>query len=609
MFASPRRRPDARKRHRLFLETLEDRTLLSVVTWTGADAAVSTNWSDPNNWSSDTIPVAGDTVVFDNTAQNGTSTVDAAYVSGGALGDLQIDWGGTITIDSGVSLSAQNTELTSGTLNAAGALTVSGALTWLNGTISGTGTVNANGTLALGAADGNSYTQVLDGCTLNNAGSATWLSESGYFDQQNASIFNNLASGSLNIQAHLTWYNDQGNSTFNNSGSVTEAVASGNSTLYVAFNNSGSVLVQSGTLNLAGGGTDSDSGSFSVAAGTLWFDGGAPAITTTSTASVSGAGTVEFGDGTADMMGPYDVSGTTLVDTDDVGNFGTVTFSGATPATTQSLTITSGTLSAMGTLTVSGALTWLNGSLSGTGTVNANGTLALGAADGNGYAQVLDGCTLNNAGSATWLSESGYFDQQNASIFNNLASGQSLNIQAHLTWYNDQGNSTFNNAGSVTEAVTSGTTTFDVAFNNSGSVLVQSGTLNLAGGGTDSDSGSFSVAAGTLWFDGGAPAITTTSTASVSGAGTVEFGDGTVDMMGPYDVSGTTLVDTDDVGNFGTVTFSGATPATTQSLTITSGTLSAMGTLTVSGALTWLNGSIERHGDRQCQRHPGAGRG
>ena len=84
MFTSRRPRSAPRKRPRPLLETLEDRTLLSVVKWTGADAAVSTNWSDPKNWSSDTTPVAGDTVIFGDTAQNEASTVDAAYLSGGA---------------------------------------------------------------------------------------------------------------------------------------------------------------------------------------------------------------------------------------------------------------------------------------------------------------------------------------------------------------------------------------------------------------------------------------------------------------------------------------------------------------------------------------------
>ncbi len=575
----------------LLLEMLEDRTLLSVVKWTGADASVSTNWSDPKNWSSETSPVAGDTVIFDNTAQNDASTIDAAFLSGGALGDLQINWSGTITIASGVTLPARNTELTSGTVNADGALTISGTLTWLNGTISGTGTVNANGTLVLGAADGNSYSEVLNGCTLDNAGTGSWLSQVGSFDQQNASTFNNRAGASLTIQSALPWDNDQSNSTFNNAGTVTEAVTTGTSTLYVAFNNTASVLVQSGKLSLAGGGDDTDSGSFSVAAGTLGFDGGIAAITTTSTASISGAGTVEFGDGTADIAGTYNVTGTTVVD--GGVNGGSVNFSSSAPASTQNLTIEGATLTATGTVNVSGSLIWLNGTISGTGTVNANGTLVLGAADGNSYSEVLNGCIFNNAGSGSWLSRVGSFDQQNDSTFNNRA-GASLTIQSALPWDNDQSNSIFNNAGTVTEAVTTGTSTLYVAFNNSASVLVQSGKLSLAGGGSDTDTGSFSVSAGTLGFDGGIAAITTTSTASISGAGTVEFGDGTADIAGTYNVTGTTVVD--GGVNGGSVNFSSSAPASTQNLTITGATLTATGTVNVSGSLTWLNGTISGTG-------------
>ena len=340
MFTSPRPRPATRKRPRLLIETLEDRALLSIVKWTGADAAVDTNWSDPKNWSSDTIPVAGDTVIFDNTAQNDASTVNAAYVSGGALGDLQMNWGGTITIDSGVTLSAQSTELNNGTVNDAGTLKVSGALTWLNGTISGTGTVNANGTLVLGAADGNSYMEFLNGCTLNNAGTGSWLSQVGCFDQQNASVFNNRAGASLTIQSALPWYNDQGNSNFNNAGSVTEAVTSGTSTFYVAFNNSGSVLVQSGKLSLAGGGIDSSQRQLQRGGGTLGFDGGIARdhdhehgqhqrrrYRRVRRRQLS----TRRGRTTSPARHWWMAS---------VGNVGTVNFSGATPAVTQNLTIT-----------------------------------------------------------------------------------------------------------------------------------------------------------------------------------------------------------------------------------------------------------------------------
>ena len=563
-----------------------------------------------NDSNTGTFSVAAGILGFDGTATSSITTSTAGISGAGTVefGDGTADMagtysvtgttlvdggpnGGTVNFSGSTPATTQDLTITGATLTATGTVNVSNSLNWLNGTISGAGTVNANGTLVLGAADGNSYTEVLNGCTLNNAGTGSWLSQSGWFDQQNASTFNNLAGASFSIQSALTWYNDQSNSNFNNAGTVTEAVTSGTTTFDVAFNNSGSVLVQSGKLSLAGGGNDSNTGTFSVAAGILGFDGTATSSITTSTASISGAGTVEFGDGTADMAGTYSVTGTTLVDGGPNG--GTVNFSGSTPATTQDLTITGATLTATGTVNVSNSLNWLNGTISGAGTVNANGTLVLGAADGNSYTEVLNGCTLNNAGTGSWLSQSGWFDQQNASTFNNLA-GASFSIHSALPWYNDQSNSNFNNAGTVTEAVTSGTTTFDVAFNNSGSVLVQSGKLSLAGGGNDSNTGTFSVAAGILGFDGTATSSITTSTASISGAGTVEFGDGTADMAGTYSVTGTTLVDGGPNG--GTVNFSGSTPATTQHLTITGATLTVTGTVNVNNSLNWLNGTISGAG-------------
>ena len=270
------------------------------------------------------------------------------------------------------------------------------------------------------------------------------------------------------------------------------------------------------------------------------------------------------------------------------------------------LTITGGTLTATGTVNVSGALTWLNGTISGTGTVNANGTLVLGAADGNSYTEFLNGCTLNNAGTGSWLSQVGAFDQQNASIFNNLA-GASLTIQSALPWYNDQSDSNFNNAGTVTEAVTSGTSTFYVAFNNSGSVLVQSGKLSLAGGGIDSSTGSFSVAAGTLGFDGGIARDHHHQHGQHQRRRHRRVRRRHVDTAGTYNVTGTTLVD-GAPSNGGTVNFSGATPAMTQNLTITGATLTRYGYGQRQRRLDLVERHDERHRDRQCQRYAGAGR-
>src|SRR5207245_1004186 len=48
------------------------------IVWNGA-SGVDLNWSDPNNWFGKLIPGAGDTVVFNDAANNRNSTVDAAF--------------------------------------------------------------------------------------------------------------------------------------------------------------------------------------------------------------------------------------------------------------------------------------------------------------------------------------------------------------------------------------------------------------------------------------------------------------------------------------------------------------------------------------------------
>src|SRR5688500_18245570 len=49
----------------------------ATLTWDGGGGA-DTNWSTCTNWTTDTCPVSGDTVVFDGTSDN-NSTVDAGF--------------------------------------------------------------------------------------------------------------------------------------------------------------------------------------------------------------------------------------------------------------------------------------------------------------------------------------------------------------------------------------------------------------------------------------------------------------------------------------------------------------------------------------------------
>jgi fibronectin-binding autotransporter adhesin len=66
-------RQAARRRRRLFLECLEDRSLLALLTWDGSSSA---NWSDPANWVGDIAPTSGDDLVFPAGAANLVNTND-----------------------------------------------------------------------------------------------------------------------------------------------------------------------------------------------------------------------------------------------------------------------------------------------------------------------------------------------------------------------------------------------------------------------------------------------------------------------------------------------------------------------------------------------------
>jgi hypothetical protein len=71
-------------------------------TWDGGGGA-DHNWSNPLNWSGDTIPGSGDIALFDSTSTN-DSTIDAGFA--GSVAGIQINSGytGSITQAAGVIL-------------------------------------------------------------------------------------------------------------------------------------------------------------------------------------------------------------------------------------------------------------------------------------------------------------------------------------------------------------------------------------------------------------------------------------------------------------------------------------------------------------------------
>src|SRR5207244_5287227 len=128
---------------------------------------------------------------------------------------------------------------------------------------------------------------------------------------------------------------------------------------------------------------------------------------------------------------------------------------------TGTLNLSGGTLAGSGDFTVSSLLNWTGGTLGGNGTtsVAAAATLALGGTS----TLVLDGCTLQNAGTGTWGGTGNIFFADAAAFINQAG--------ATFTVTNDQniafsGFGTITNAGTFTKSPNLNTTALALLFYN-----------------------------------------------------------------------------------------------------------------------------------------------
>ncbi len=265
-----------------------------------------------------------------------------------------------------------------------------------------------------------------------------------------------------------------------------------------------------------------------------------------------------------------------------------------------SLTLSGGTLSGTGNVTVGETLNWTSGTMSGSGTtiVTAGGALNLS----NSTHQLNR--VLQNDGTAAWTAGA---LQMQGGTFNNNGSF-TANTASLLQSYGTGGTNAFNNAGTFIK-LGAGTTQFTVSssgvpFNNTGSVDVQAGTLTLDAGGTSGNTMNV-AASGTLSFGS---SYTHTPGGSVSGAGTLTFTNGTHSFAaGQFNPTGTvnfsggtiTVNNTFNAAALGTisafVTFNA--PESFGNLTLASGgTLSGTGNVTVGETLNWTSGTMSGSG-------------
>jgi hypothetical protein len=480
----------------------------------------------------------------------GTTTINGTF----AVPALQVGPSSNTIANLNSNASLTSLDFNAGSLGGTGVLTVTGTLSWSGGQM-----YNSSGKVALAA----SATGTISGGTnkwldrtLDNSGNLTYNGSNFFFNLASGvpGVINNLAGAVFNASGAggMTQYNGSSVDAINNAGTFNRS-GSGSTDVQAAFNNTGTVNITAGILYLGGGGTDT--GSFAVSAGaSLNFYAGTH--TFNSGASVSGSGLF------------YLSNNNTVLTLNNSFSF---------PNFEQD----NGTLNGSGTLTVTNTWNWQGGSMAASPGKVAVAATATGTIFG-GTGKFLDR-TLDNSGVINYTGSNLNFSfvTGDAGVVNNLA-GATFNAsgEGDILYWNSSAVDAFNNFGTFNRSVPFTQTDMNIPVFNSGSVNVPSGTLNLAGGGTDT--GSFVVSSGaTLGFGGGTHTLALSS--SITGAGTVVFSAGTTTE------NGTLSVPTLQISG-GTAVLNTNTSPTT--LSMDSGTLSGSGIETVSGTLTWSGGTM-----------------
>jgi len=289
---------------RPLLETLEPRTLLSAVTWTGG--AGDNNWDTPANWSTDSVPGSADDVTINIAADvvHSNDVTDSIH-SLTSTEPLTIS-GGTLSIAAASTINS-TLSITGGTLTGTGNLSVSGLVTLTSGTLSGSSALNANGGMLINPAGGNFN---LDGRAVNNPAGQTATWTTGSIEASDGSVFNNL--GTFVVDG-LSLYEDSGigaASSFNDVGTFITTANTANAGFNVLFNvPEGSVDVKNNSqLDLDEGGTVADAAFNTESSGVL--DLGNYVFDTATT--ITGSGTLQL-DNSVVLPANYAFTGATNI--------------------------------------------------------------------------------------------------------------------------------------------------------------------------------------------------------------------------------------------------------------------------------------------------------
>ncbi|MBT4932237.1 MAG: hypothetical protein HON18_02225, partial [Rhodospirillaceae bacterium] len=551
----------------------------------------SFDWATMGFSLSEIVTVASGTTL-DITATSAdalTSITNSGTVAVSAWGlatDLSTISGGTITADwAGSGTFTGN--LGSSTLTNIGTLTsstgvITGTINNTTGTINLTGDTNnasltlnnsAGGTLNFSAANADTAGTTI-GTMADNAGIIDYATALTSYRALTVNTFT-TNSGTINMASHASWssYLNITSGTLTNSGTITTAASNTGAHIRGDLTSSGILTFNGDAYFDKAGATYINSGTLSIAASkTLFVQGASTTLNIQSGSTLNNSGTIQVDTGSTLTLG-YAYTNANAINL-NAGNLtlsGTLTNTGTLTSSTGAIT---GTINnTTGTINLTGDTT--NASL----TLNnaAGGTLNFSAATVDTAGTTI-GTMTNNAGTIDFATALTSYRALTVDTF--TTNSGTINMASHASWasYLNITNGTLTNTGTITTAASntgahirgnltsSGTLTFNgnTYFDKAGAAYINSGTLAIA-------------ATKTLFVQGASTTLTNQAGGTIEGTGTLDVSAATFTNAGTIDAATTSTVGT--LAITGGVTFSSGT------LKVDVDTAASYDTVTVSGAL------------------------